>query len=241
MLALTQLAWILKGLFFFFFPCKVQFGLEALNEKLSHTKMWPQQNSITPGTCFELRFLLCISPVWQHQGTERTGAGQWHGQQKPRVHAAFASVDGIGRIHSVHDAGGKGEVWVQQSDKISDFRVTCKEKQSGNQVMFPISQKSMAAQPNGCEVKKVQLLLTQCSDTRGCSSTSAQWLPLPCVCAKQEDLLEQSDKGSTVPESTSLVWFGLERSAPSLVHHTLNHSENTLDRCRWRSLIFLTA
>lgn len=54
MLALTQLAWILKGLFFFFFPCKVQFGLEALNEKLSHTKMWPQQNSITPGTCFEL-------------------------------------------------------------------------------------------------------------------------------------------------------------------------------------------
>lgn len=94
---------------------------------------------------------------------------------------------------------------MQQSDKISDFRVTCKEKQSGNQVMFPISQKSMAAQPNGCEVKKVQLLLTQCSGARGCSSTSAQWLPLPCVCAKQEDLLEQSDKGSTVPESTSLV------------------------------------
>lgn len=126
-------------------------------------------------------------------------------------------------------------------DKIPDFRVTCKEKQSGSQVMFHISQKSMAAQPNGCKIKKVQLLLTRCSGAHSCSSTCGQWPPLPCVCAKQEHLLEQSHKkGSTLPESTSLVWFGLEWSAPSLVHHLLNHSENTLDRCRWHSLIFLT-
>lgn len=76
MLALTQLAWILKGLSFFFFSCKVQIVLEALREQLSHTKVWPQENSIAPGTCFELCFLLCISPIWQHQGTERTGIGQ---------------------------------------------------------------------------------------------------------------------------------------------------------------------